>query len=151
MDIDITRKLRQQGQEMSDLIFDLIFAKGITQAEIALLTGLSETQISLVFNPNHRAYGGFKVKHLPLLMYRLDGEKIARVICAWLNMLPTPIPTGKIRAGHIMTEIGHLSTVIGDAMEDGDISIKETSAIKKELLDVISSVDELMAHQVEGL
>jgi hypothetical protein len=143
------RAFRAEGDQLVDLINDEIFAKQITGAALANALGKSEAQISFILNPLHQAT--WAATDLPVLMRLLDGEAIARVICRWIGRVPAIIPTGKVKAGNAIAEIGQLLTAISGAIDDGNITFKEASAIKKELLDVISSVDELVAHQVRQL
>lgn len=115
MNIEKLRELRQQGNEIEDLIYDLIFSGKITQSEIANAIGQSEAQVSMILNPNHQA--AFHIRHLPILMKLLDGEAIARAICNWIGRVPALISTDKINIGK--------------------------AEIKKELLNVISAVEQL--------
>jgi hypothetical protein len=147
--LEIKRKWRADGDKLIDLVNDQIFERQITGDQLAHEVGKSPAQISMILNPLHISQ--FTLPDLPVLMRLLDGEAIARVICRWIGRVPAIIPTGKVKAGNAIAEIGQLLTAISGAIDDGNITFKEASAIKKELLDVISSVDELVAHQVRQL
>jgi hypothetical protein len=143
------KKHRDEGTALADALADMVFDRRISGIELANRLGKSEASISCILSPAHDAQ--FTVRDLPVLLRVLDGVGILKAICSWLNMVPVELPSGSLKHGHVMFEVGKLLTVISSSIDDGKLTIQEAQAIKNVMLDVIGAVDTLVGRKVDAL
>ena len=130
---------QHEADECIKMINDLLLKRNMPQAEIALLAGKSEEQLSAILDPAHPAQ--WSLADLPILVRLIDGKAIARIICSWIGQLNIDIPRGSNRHGHIISEIAQVLTVISTSINNENLSVQEARAIKNKLLDVIGAVE----------